>query len=67
MMHDPTHPGEVLQEDYLEPLALSAAEVASGLGISRRNLTEILRGRRGVTPPRPCALRKPLRRPRNFG
>jgi antitoxin HigA-1 len=50
MMHDPPHPGEILQQDYLEPLELSTAKVASGLGISRRSLAEILKGRRNVTP-----------------
>ena len=50
MMHDPPHPGEILQEDYLEPLGLSVTEAAAGLGMSRRNLSEIIHGRRGVSP-----------------
>ena len=50
MMYDPTHPGEMLREDYLEPLGLSVTEAAKGLGISRKGLSEILNGRTGISP-----------------
>src|SRR5579862_7763450 len=45
----PTHPGEVLKEDYLEPLALSRTEVARRLEIPLNRLNEIINGRRGMT------------------
>ncbi len=50
MMHNPPHPGEILKEDYLEPLGLSVTEACQGLGISRKGLSEILNGRTGISP-----------------
>ena len=50
MMFDPPHPGEILREDYLEPLGLSVTETAKGLGISRKGLSAILNRRTGVSP-----------------
>ncbi len=50
MMYDPPHPGEILREDYLEPLGLSVTEASKGLGISRKGLSEILNGRTGISP-----------------
>lgn len=44
------HPGEVLRELYLEPLSLSATDAAVALDMSRQHLTELLDGRRDVTP-----------------
>ena len=48
-MHDPAHPGELIREDCLEPLALSVTAAARGLGISRQSLSEIINGRSGVS------------------
>ncbi len=50
MMFDPPHPGEILREDYLEPLDLSVTAAAKGLGISRKGLSAILNGRTGISP-----------------
>jgi antitoxin HigA-1 len=44
-----THPGEILREEYLVPLAISAREVAEAIGVPPNRLTDIVRGRRGVT------------------
>jgi addiction module HigA family antidote len=44
-----THPGEVLQAEYLEPLGLSARAVAAEIGVPANRLTEIIAGRRAVT------------------
>jgi addiction module HigA family antidote len=44
-----THPGEVLREDYLVPLGLSARALAKSLGVPPNRLTEIMRGERDVT------------------
>ena len=44
------HPGEVLREDFLIPLALSPYALAKGLGISPTAVGEILSGKRAVTP-----------------
>jgi antitoxin HigA-1 len=46
----PTHPGEVLQEEYLGPLGLTPAALASHLGVPIQRIEEIVQGKRGVTP-----------------
>jgi addiction module HigA family antidote len=46
----PTHPGEVLQEEFLVPLGLTQVALASHLGISVQRINEIIRGKRGITP-----------------
>lgn len=46
----PTPPGEILREEFLEPLGLSQKELAKALGISRVRLSEIIRDKRGITP-----------------
>ncbi len=45
----PTHPGEILKEEFLAPLGLSQAALAHHLGVSTRQIGELVRGRRGVT------------------
>ncbi|MBO1019923.1 HigA family addiction module antidote protein [Methylobacterium sp. SD274] len=44
-----THPGEVLAEEYLAPLGLSARQVAAEIGVPPNRLSEIIRERRGVS------------------
>ena len=46
----PTHPGEVLQEEFLVPLGLTQVAFATHLGIPVQRVNEIVRGKRGVTP-----------------
>jgi addiction module HigA family antidote len=46
----PTHPGEMLIEEFLRPLEISQSAFAIRLGISFPRLNEIVRGKRGVTP-----------------
>ncbi|MEW6213316.1 MAG: HigA family addiction module antitoxin [Acidobacteriota bacterium] len=46
----PTHPGEMLLEEFLKPLGISQSAFAARLEISFSRLNEIVRGRRGVTP-----------------
>lgn len=50
VMHNPPHPGEVIQEFCIEPLGLSVTKAAKGLGVSRTALSELLNGRRGISP-----------------
>lgn len=45
----PTHPGEVLREDFLEPLDLTVSELANHLGVSRQRVSAIVNQRREVT------------------
>jgi addiction module HigA family antidote len=46
----PTHPGEVLREDVLPALGRAKVEIARLLGISRRQLYDILEEARPITP-----------------
>lgn len=46
----PTHPGEILSEDYLKPLGITQVALAAHLGIPVQRVNEIVRGKRGVTP-----------------
>lgn len=46
----PTHPGEMLVEEFLKPLGISQRQAAARLGISYVRLNEIVKGKRGVTP-----------------
>lgn len=46
----PMHPGYFLETRYLKPLGLTQLGLADALGISRRRVNELVRGRRGVTP-----------------
>jgi addiction module HigA family antidote len=46
----PTHPGEVLLEEFLEPIGISQVALARHLGIPVQRVNEIVRGKRGVTP-----------------
>ena len=46
----PTHPGEMLLEEFLKPLGISQSAFAIGLGVSFPRLNEVIRGKRAVTP-----------------
>jgi addiction module HigA family antidote len=46
----PTHPGEVLREEFLAPLGLTQATLAEHIGVPVRHVGELVRGKRGVTP-----------------
>jgi addiction module HigA family antidote len=45
----PVHPGEVLRDEFLTPLALSVYQLAQALRVSRPRLNDVVLGRRGVT------------------
>jgi addiction module HigA family antidote len=57
----PTHPGEVLLEEFLRPLDLTQVDVAAKLGISNNRLNEIIRGKRGITADTALRLAKVLK------
>ncbi len=46
----PTHPGEILREEYLEPLEMTQQQLANALGITRVRINEIILGKRSITP-----------------
>lgn len=46
----PSHPGEMLREDFLTDYGLTASGLAKALGVSRQTVNELLRERRAVSP-----------------
>ena len=46
---DPIHPGEILEEEFMKPLGLSANALAHALDVPVTRVSEIVRGRRGIT------------------
>lgn len=46
----PTHPGEMLLEEFLKPLGISQAVLAARIGVTTQRINEIVKGKRGVTP-----------------
>jgi addiction module HigA family antidote len=46
----PTHPGEILLEEFLIPMSVSQVAFAAHIGVPTQRVNEIVRGKRGVTP-----------------
>lgn len=46
----PTHPGEMLREEFLTPMAISQQELANAIHISYQRINELVNQKRGVTP-----------------
>ena len=46
----PTHPGEMLREDFLPDYGLSVSALAEALDVSRQSINELVRERRAVSP-----------------
>ncbi len=46
---DPIHPGEILEEEFMRPLGLSANALAKAIDVPVTRISEIMRGRRGIT------------------
>ena len=57
----PTHPGEMLREDFLPDYGLTVSSFAKALGVSRQTVNELVRERRAVSPSMALCL------PRLFG
>jgi len=62
----PTHPGEMLLEEFLRPLGISQSAFAIRLGVSFPGLNEIVRGKRSVTPDTALRLERVLGMPADF-
>ena len=45
----PFHPGEILLEEFLQPMELSQAKFARKIGWTKARLNELIRGKRGIT------------------
>ena len=46
----PTHPGEMLREDFMPDFGLSVKSLADSLGVSRQTINELIREKRGLSP-----------------
>lgn len=49
-MKNPPHPGLSVRHDCLEPLGLSVTEAARKLGVSRKQLSDVVNGHSGISP-----------------
>src|ERR1700693_1647230 len=49
-MKNPPHPGTVILQECIEPLGLSITDAAAALGVSRNTLSELVNGKRGISP-----------------
>ena len=50
MIRRPTHPGNIIKEDYLLPLSITIKDMADTLGVSRKTLSKIINERGAITP-----------------
>jgi len=46
----PTHPGEMLLKEFLQPLGMTQRELAAAIKVPYQRVNEVVRGKRGVTP-----------------
>jgi len=49
-MKNPPHPGLVVLEECIEPLGLTITDAAAALGVTRNTLSELVNGKRGISP-----------------
>ena len=49
-MKNPPHPGIVVLQECIEPLGLTITDAAGALGVTRNTLSELVNGRRGISP-----------------
>lgn len=47
---EPTHPGEMLLEEFLKPMCMSQRELANGIRVPYQRVNELVNKRRGITP-----------------
>lgn len=57
-MKNPPHPGAVVFEECIEALGLSITAAASALGVTRNTLSELVNGKRGISPEMAVRLEK---------
>ena len=62
----PTHPGEMLLKEFLEPLGISQTDFARRIGVSWPRLNELINQKRGMTPDTALRLAQVLRMPADF-
>jgi addiction module HigA family antidote len=47
---EPTHPGEMLLEEFLKPMGLTQKELSGAIKVPYQRINEIINGKRGITP-----------------
>jgi len=57
----PTHPGEMLSEEFLKPMGLTQRQLSDAIHVPYQRINEIVNGRRGVTPSTALRLSKYFR------
>jgi addiction module HigA family antidote len=57
-MKNPPHPGRSVRQDCLQPLGLSVTDAAKKLGVSRKQLSDVLNGHSGISPEMAIRLHK---------
>ena len=45
----PIHPGEILLEEFMKPYGMTQTEIARRIGVSRKHISEIVNGRKGIS------------------
>ncbi len=58
---NPFHPGEILLEEFLEPMGMTQSAFAEKLGWTRTRLNELIKGKRGITADAALDLAKALK------
>jgi len=46
----PTHPGEMLFEEFLKPMGINQRELSNAINVPYQRINEIINGKRGITP-----------------
>ena len=65
-MFNPPHPGTILLEEWMKPLNYSVSALALKIGTSRKNLSEIVNGKTGISPEMALKLSKALKTSAEF-
>ncbi|WP_407495962.1 HigA family addiction module antitoxin [Pseudooceanicola sp. MF1-13] len=60
LMTDPSHPGEILKHEFLEPLGVSAIGLARAIGVPRTRIERLVKEQTAVTPDTALRLSKAL-------
>ena len=47
---EPIHPGEILMDEFLEPMGITQRELSNAIHVPYQRINEIINGRRGITP-----------------
>ena len=48
--HDPIHPGEILLEEFLNPMGITQYRLAQSISVPARRINEIVHGKRAISP-----------------